>query len=317
MQFKQLEALVNVISFGSFSKAADALYLSQPTISSHISALEKELGTKLLIRSTKETFPSEAGKVLFKYAKDILRLRDQAVQAIRQEQNEISGVMQIASSTFAAQFFLPDIMQKLIADNKNLSFMVMPFETSEVAQAVLDSLAEIGVTEMRSEKRNLEFEPIAECRMVYVYPVDMEHEGGRGKELSQFVDMLVDTPFIVCEDDSFFCHKMRRFLNTINVGRRDLNIVATVPDHECSLRAVESGLGAAIVPEEAANSFVTNNPRLRIIDPDHAELKYQLYLCYRTNKTLSPSAELFRRTLIDNLRKRRLGGRSKMFDGVY
>lgn len=68
MDFKQLEAFVYVVKLKSFSKTAEKLYLTQPTISAHISSLEKELGVQLIVRSAKEALPSEEGKVLYEYA---------------------------------------------------------------------------------------------------------------------------------------------------------------------------------------------------------------------------------------------------------
>ena len=78
MQLKQLEVFVHVARLKSFSKAAEALYLTQPTISAHISALENELGTKLVVRSTKEIQLTATGSVLFSYANQILGLCERA-----------------------------------------------------------------------------------------------------------------------------------------------------------------------------------------------------------------------------------------------
>ena len=91
MHFKQLEAFVNVIKFKSFSKAAEEIYLSQPTISAHISALENEFGTKLIIRSTKEVYPSKAGKVFYEYASEMLKMRDKAILSVKSSYHGYPG----------------------------------------------------------------------------------------------------------------------------------------------------------------------------------------------------------------------------------
>ena len=75
MDMKQLEAFVYVVETCSFSKAGELLHLTQPTISSHIASLERELKIKLIVRTTKETYPSDAGKLLYGYAKEILSMR--------------------------------------------------------------------------------------------------------------------------------------------------------------------------------------------------------------------------------------------------
>ena len=74
MNLKQLEAFVQVAEGGSFSKAAKKLYLTQPTISAHVAALEKELNVRLFVRNTKEVSLSEDGKDLYKYARQMVDL---------------------------------------------------------------------------------------------------------------------------------------------------------------------------------------------------------------------------------------------------
>ena len=74
MNLKQLEAFVEVAEGGSFSKAAKNLYLTQPTISAHISALEKELEVRLFVRNTKEVSLSAEGQTLYRYASQMVDL---------------------------------------------------------------------------------------------------------------------------------------------------------------------------------------------------------------------------------------------------
>ena len=80
MEFKQLEAFVNVVKYKSFSKAAEATYLTQPTISTHISSLEKELGVKLVDRNGKESRPTKHGRAFYNYAINIINTRERAVK---------------------------------------------------------------------------------------------------------------------------------------------------------------------------------------------------------------------------------------------
>ena len=76
MEFKQIEAFVNVVKHKSFSKAADATFLTQPTISAHISALEKELGVKLISRTNRLLSLTPAGELLLKEGRELLAAAD-------------------------------------------------------------------------------------------------------------------------------------------------------------------------------------------------------------------------------------------------
>ena len=76
MEFKQLEAFVAVVDYGSFSEAARRLYLTQPTISAHIRSLEEELHSKLIIRTTKKTTVTTSGYQLYDSAVRMLEIRN-------------------------------------------------------------------------------------------------------------------------------------------------------------------------------------------------------------------------------------------------
>lgn len=82
MDLKQLEVLAWVAKLSSFSRAGEQLFLTQPTVSAHISSLERELGVKLLVRANKTVYPTEEGSKLLAYATQMLTLRDEALAAI-------------------------------------------------------------------------------------------------------------------------------------------------------------------------------------------------------------------------------------------
>ena len=80
MNLRQLEAFIKVSDSKSFSKAAQELYLTQPTVSAHIQTLEKELKVRLFVRNTKTVKLSEDGKTLYQYARQMIEL-EQEIQS--------------------------------------------------------------------------------------------------------------------------------------------------------------------------------------------------------------------------------------------
>ena len=117
MNLKQLESFVLIIESRSFSQAAQKLYLTQPTISSHISLLEKELNSQLLIRTTKDVYPTEDGKKLYTYAKQILRLQKSILEEFHVNGEE-ENLLIIGASSIPEQYILPEILPKYIRKNK-------------------------------------------------------------------------------------------------------------------------------------------------------------------------------------------------------
>ena len=136
MDIKQLEAFVYVVETCSFSKAGELLHLTQPTISSHILSLERELNIKLIVRTTKETYPSEAGKLLYNYAKEILIMRENAIQAIQMFSQEMRGTITVAASTIPGQYYLPRLLQSFREKYPDIKFNIQMTDSADVVDRV-------------------------------------------------------------------------------------------------------------------------------------------------------------------------------------
>lgn len=302
MQIKQLEALVNVIDFGSFSKAAEATYLSQPTISSHIRTLEREVGMKLVIRSTKEIYPSHAGKVLYEYAKEILKLRERALIDLKQETSEISGTLQIAVSDYPSQYFVPSFLEKFSQKYPDLNFRILNYSAGEVGDAVLNNQAEVGITESSVLKRNLVFEEIEDIRCVIIAPDTEEFRQLKSGSVDR-KQLFKNTRFILCEDGAVLYQYTMRYLNSLGLERRDLKIIASMQNVNGVVESVRNGLGISIIPDK----YVENKEGLVIFEEDSELLKRTFNLVYHTNKPLSPAAEAFAEELKNQYIKEKSG----------
>ena len=294
MQIKQLEALVNVIDFGSFSKAAEATYLSQPTISSHIRTLEREVGTKLVVRSTKEIYPSHAGKVLYEYAKEILKLRERALMDLKNETSNISGTLQIAVSDFPSQFFLPEFLGGFSKKYEELTYNVTNYSSVDIAEAILENTVEIGITESDIEKRNVVFEQIADIKYVIITPNNSTYQSFQAENIL-IEELLKASRFIIGEDGSILYKNIMRYITSIGLERRDLNIIASMNNVAGIVEAVRNEVGISIVQER----YLDNRDGLLIFeDTANSEyLKRNLQLAYHSNKPLSPAAEVFAKEL--------------------
>ena len=144
MDIKQLEAFVYEVETCSFSKAGELLHLTQPTISSHILSLERELNIKLIVRTTKETYPSEAGKLLYNYAKEILIMRENAIQAIQMFSQEMRGTITVAASTIPGQYYLPRLLQSFREKYPDIKFNIQMTDSADVVDRVTTRSAEVG-----------------------------------------------------------------------------------------------------------------------------------------------------------------------------
>src|SRR2546428_13394458 len=107
MDLRRLEVFAKVAELGSFSRAADALSLTQPTVSEHVRALEDELGVQLLDRLGRGATPTHAGRLLLGYARRMLALQREARQALDQFPGRLSGQLVGGGSTIPRRDVLP------------------------------------------------------------------------------------------------------------------------------------------------------------------------------------------------------------------
>ena len=110
MDLWQLHIFCRVVERKSFSKAAEIVHLSQPTVSSHIQDLEAHFGCRLIDRLSRQVVPTQAGRLLYSYARRLLALRDETETAMAQHQGRLTGNLVIGGSTIPGGYLLPGVV---------------------------------------------------------------------------------------------------------------------------------------------------------------------------------------------------------------
>ncbi|MDD6315468.1 MAG: selenium metabolism-associated LysR family transcriptional regulator [Clostridia bacterium] len=295
MHLKQLEVFVNVVKLKSFSKAAEAVYLSQPTVSAHINALEDELDAKLIVRSTKEVYPSKAGKIFYQYALEMLNLRDMAMQEVKSYSTQVRGTLDVAASTVPSQYLLPRAMPSLIEKYPQLTLSIKQYDSVEVVHRIIDMDAEVGVTGAIFEKSGCVFEPVAEDRLVIITPNTPAFAALDGKITP---DIIRSNKFISREYGSGTRKESEIFLHSIGIDPQSLRISVQLQSTESIIQGVKNGLGLAIVSKYACEDCVASGGILAF-DYESPDLNRSFYAVYRKNRPLSPAAEAFIKELKD------------------
>ena len=151
MNLRQLEAFIKVSDSKSFSKAAQELYLTQPTVSAHIQTLEKELKVRLFVRNTKTVKLSEDGKTLYQYARQMIELEQEIQSMFSKAAEQKERCITIATSTIPAQYILPDILVKFRERFPEEQFRIVESDSSTVIEQVASHLVDIGFSGTRKE----------------------------------------------------------------------------------------------------------------------------------------------------------------------
>ena len=293
MNLKQLEAFVQVAEGGSFSKAAKDLYLTQPTISAHVSSLEKELNVRLFIRNTKEVNLSEDGKDLYKYAKQMVEMERKIEERFGKKEEEDRQCITIAASTVPAQYLLPKILLKFRERYPDEQLKIMETDSSEVITQVVDQVVEIGFTGTVLEKKHCKYIPFYKDELAVITP---DTEKYRKLKETGGIEWLKKEQVILREEGSGTRKEAEKQLRTAGIDMASLNIIASIGNQETIKKSVKQGMGITILSRLAAEDEEEEGSLITFPIPKADEGR-DINLVYNKNYQLSHSAERFIRTV--------------------
>ena len=291
MAFKHLEAFVYVVEKNSFSKAAEALFLTQPTISAHIATLEKTLNTTLIQRSTKNLHISTEGKQLYTYAKEILALRNE-ILAHFQVSCLIKNIthLTIGVSTNPAQYILPELLAAYQNYKPNSRFATVIGDSSTVLQKVKEKSVDLGIVGTKIQDPKLIFEKIYEEELVLIMPNKPEYQ--RMLKKKDIFYTMTHAPIILREGGSGTRMEFEKYLNRKNIRIETLNMIAEISNPESIRESVVQGLGIAVMSQKSIENLVRLNKVLAqpLTNPP---LKRHIYIAYTKEKNLPKYVRAF------------------------
>lgn len=291
MNLKQLEAFVKVAEENSFSKAGKELYLTQPTISAHITSLEKEFNVRLFIRNTKEVNLSEDGKILYHYARQMVDLEREIENAFGNQDPEESHCISIAASTIPAQYLLPKILKIFNEKYPDEQFKLTESDSAGVVEQIVAHKIDVGFTGTVLEKKHCQYIPFYKDKLAIITPNTEKYRRIK-EERSTDVSWLLSEHFIMREEGSGTRKEMEKQLLHVGVDPDKLDVVATIANQETIKKSVSQGLGIAILSRLASEEEAMSGKILAIPIPG-AEEGRDINLVYNKNYQLSKSAKRF------------------------
>ena len=284
MEFKQLESFAAVVRLNSFTKAAESLYISQPTISTHIRTLEEELGTRLIMRTTKNIDVTPEGLKLFEYAVNILELRDRMMQECSAGSRQI---IHLGASTIPSAYILPEVLPTFGKLYPNAFFIIHQTDSKGVVEGLTDGIYDVGLIGMPCGKETLHSEPFCKDRMVLVTPVSEEYLTLQGNGASP-EEILRTHPVILREKGSGSKKSADFFLERAGINEDTLEVSARVNDPEAIKNLVAGGLGVSIISKRAAGNFLREKRLLSFELPDNANERDLYLVCRKEQVERSP-----------------------------
>lgn len=296
MDFRQIEAFVSVYRLRNFSRAGKALYLTQPTISSHISDLENELNVKLFDRSSRDVLPTSAGNIFYQYAINLLETRDSAVCSLHKYGSQIEGRLEIAASTIPGQYLLPRIISGFRQKYPNIMFLVHQADTRKVIMEIQEKKYQIGIVGTRIDEEKVAYEVLSADNLVLI----SDRKGINGWEGNSNLPLatVLNQPFILREQGSGTRREFEAALKKKGIDPDKLKVIAEMNSTEAIKQAVHEGLGISVVSFLSVEDYL-NLGLIRAYAIDELDLKRSFYLVTRKNFPLSPSVEAFQEYILE------------------
>lgn len=288
MNLKQLEAFVQVSESGSFSKAAKELFLTQPTISAHISSLEKELNVRLFIRNTKEVSLSDDGKDLYRYAKQITDLEKAIEERFYMDSDDGKHFITIAASTIPAQYLLPKVLMCYRERYPKEQIKIMETDSSEVVTQVVDHMVDVGFTGTVLEKKHCKYIPFYKDELAVITPDTPEYRILKEQNRDD-IDWIKRKPLILREEGSGTRKEAEKQLKNAGISMEDLDIVASIANQEIIKKSVKQGMGITVLSRLAAE----DEDGLLIFPIPGADEGRDINLVYNKNYQMTRSADRF------------------------
>ncbi|MDD4666202.1 MAG: selenium metabolism-associated LysR family transcriptional regulator [Clostridia bacterium] len=286
MLLHQLQAFTKVAEKKSFSKAAESIFLSQSTISTHINNLEKYFGQKLFDRLSKEVVLTHSGEKLYQLAKEILTLQDKALWDLKDSMEKIEGQLKIAASTVPAQYIVPKLIAGFSHKYPGIKFSLDLLDSIHVAEKLAKGEADIGILGYQYLPDKLIFLPIIEEKLVVVTPPSFQLSNNLSiKELTSY-------PFLFRKHGSGTQATLEKILQEANINFTKLNVIGYFDSVQVLKQCVKEGMGISIISEIAAADYVQQK-WIKAYELQELTEKRTFYLAYNKARTLSPLVKEF------------------------
>ena len=300
MDTRRLYSFVRVVDAGSITRAADLLHIAQPALSQQMTALESLFGQQLLSRSKQGVEPTEAGRVLYRHARVILRQLEQAQADVEVVGRELAGGVSVGlapySTVNALAFPLLSAVREryprvLLHINENFGGVL--------SEALMTGRMDMALLYESGPIRGVDFERLLTEELVVVAPDGIELPARADDEADDAVTMadLADVPLLLPGPT----HTIRRVVDqAFSQASSAANVVGEVESVPLMARAVRGGLGATVLPRSVARRMIGGSElHQRHLTP---ALEVQVSLGTASGQTLSRAAEAVRELLREVLR---------------
>lgn len=308
----QLRILKAISTEGSFKRAADSLYVSQPAVSLQVQNLEKQMDVHLFDRGGRKAQLTEAGHLLLNYGEKILSLCQETCRAIEDLQNLQGGTLIVGASQTTGTYLLPRMIGLFRQHYPDVAVQLQVHSTRRTSWSVSNGQVDLAIIggQVPSELQDiLEIQPYAEDELALILP--LSHPLAKSATIQR--EDLYKLNFIALDSQSTIRKVIDRVLANAEIDPKRLKIEMELNSIEAIKNAVQSGLGAAFVSVSA----IEKELRMKILHRatiENVTVKRTLEVIINPTRYRSKAADAFIHEILPQFSSRKdftLLGRSQ------
>ncbi|MDR2075448.1 MAG: LysR family transcriptional regulator [Desulfovibrio sp.] len=306
--FRKIEAFCKVYEEGSFSRAGEALFLSQPTVSAHVIALEKELETRLLDRVGRTVLPTPAGEILYRHAARAFALLDEARAEIEALAGEVTGEMLLGGNPVPIRCLLPGVLARFSREHPRVRLGLTMAPDEDLCRMVLKGeLTAAFVGGETARDQDLAAHPLPEEEILVIAPARMEGlpdaPGGGLRDGPLGLEQALGLPWILPRLHSATRRAFEHALRLAGCSPRLLRSRLEVDGASTAIRYVEAGLGLGLALRPCVEDALERGV-LRAFSLQGVRASRRYACLFHARRALFPAAAAFLEILREETSRR-------------
>ncbi|MFA6135138.1 MAG: LysR family transcriptional regulator [Phycisphaerae bacterium] len=286
MNLDVMKTFCDLVETGSFSKAAEANYISQSAVSQQLAKLEQELATQLISRGGGLVAPTEAGKTFYDGARTILRRYEQLVGEVKSAADAVRGVLRVGTIYSVGFYLLDPYVRKFLQAHPEVNLHVEYTKWNRIYAAVVSGEMDLGVVAYPEKHRSIEIIPLTQEDLVLV--CSPRHRLAKAARVSP--QDLEGEKFVAFEENIPTRRYIDRLLKT---GGVEVSVVNEFDNIELLKRAVEINTGISILPRGNVEREAEHGDLVAIGFRDAQKWVRPLGILRRRGKAPSPAERMF------------------------
>ena len=253
MDTHHLKVFVAVFRSLSFSQAAEALRISQPTVSEHVKNLEAEMDCRLFDRLGRTIRPTMEAEILFPEATRLMEGMESIRNRLSRAGKSVSGKLVIGASTIPGTYLVPSLSSEFRKIHPGISYEILVADSRGIARMVTGHSLLLGIVGAQIDTERLECTPLFEDEIILVAPASMEVKKRVGRK------ELALLPLMTREEGSGTRRTVETHLQRAGVDPAGLNVTATLGSTESVKQSVKEGLGLSFLSRRAVQDELASD----------------------------------------------------------